>query len=100
MWRDPKDNRRTYDLPSVDVPLVLESTWDADGKIGYVFANWQTAAQTVVFAPRSYGPKAANYGVVVYSEEGRRSIQEHGTLPSELRIEVPALAAVLVEQTR
>jgi hypothetical protein len=81
------------------VPLVLESTWEADGRIAYVFANWQTSTQTVVFAPRSYGPKAASYGVAVCSEEGRRSIQEHGTLPSELRIEVPALAAILVEQT-
>jgi Domain of unknown function (DUF6259) len=100
MWRDPKDNRRVYDLPAVDVPLVLESTWEADGRIGYVFANWQTSTQTVVFAPRSYGPKAASYGFAVYSDEGRRSMQEHGTLPGEIRIEVPALAAILVEQTQ
>jgi len=99
MWRDPKDNRRVYDLPSVDVPLVLESTWEANAKIGYVFANWQTSSQTVTFAPRTYGPKSASYGIFVWSDEGRRTIQEHGNLPRELSVQVPALSAILVEQT-
>ena len=99
MWRDPKDNRRVYDLPVADVPLVLESTWQADGKIGYVFANWQTSAQIVVFAPGSYGSKAASYRIAICNEIGRRSLQEHGTLPSELTVEVAPLSAMLVEQT-
>ena len=99
MWRDPKDNRRVYDLPSVDVPLVLESTWESGGKIAYVFANWQTSRETVVFAPRDYGGNAAGYGLALYSDEGRRSIQDHGELPKELSIEVPPMSAMLVEQT-
>ena len=98
MWRDPKDNRRTYDLPLAEVPLVLESTWEANGKIAYVFANWQTSAQTVVFTPRSYGAKASGYAIAICNEQGRRSIQEHGMLPHELSVEVPALSAILVEQ--
>ena len=99
MWRDPKDNRHVYSLPVIDVPLVLESTWQAGGKTGYVFANWQTSAQTVVFTPRNYAGNAVNHEIVVYSDKGKRPIQEHGPLPKELRIEVPPLSAMLVEQT-
>ncbi len=100
IWRDPKDNRRVYDLPSIDVPLVLESTWESGGKIAYVFANWQTSTETVVFAPWGYGGNAAGHGLAVYSDAGRRSIQDYADLPKELRIEVPPLSAMLVEQTQ
>lgn len=99
MWRDPKDNRRTLDLPSVDVPLVLESTWQAGGKVGYVFANWKTTPQTVVFSPREYGGDTRDHALTTYAGSSRRTLQERGPLPKELTIEVPPLSAMLVEQT-
>jgi hypothetical protein len=100
MWRDPKDNRRTQDLPVVDVPHVLESTWEADGKVGYVFANWKTTAQTVVFSPREYGRPGGSHAFAAYGESGKRALGKSGPLPKELTIEIPPLSAMLVEQTR
>ena len=52
MWRDPRDPRLPSQLPTVDVPVVLASAWEADGKTAWALANWQTTSQTVTAGGR------------------------------------------------
>jgi hypothetical protein len=68
--------------------------------VGYVFANWKTTAQTVVFSPREYGRPGGSHAFAAYGESGKRALGKSGPLPKELTIEIPPLSAMLVEQTR
>lgn len=100
MWREPGDQRRPFDLPSVEVPHVLESTWEHKGKVAYVLANWHTAEEEVVLRPKTYGQIGSNFRLGDYGgEAGGHSLQESGPLPDELRLRVPALSSHMVEQT-
>jgi hypothetical protein len=98
MWRDPRDPRLPFDLPAADVPVVLYSTWEADGKVAYVFANWQTSDEPVTLVPRACNQKGASFRIAVHGESGLRNVQESGPLPREVRVTAPALSAVVVEQ--
>lgn len=97
MWRDVRDTRPVETLPTVDVPLVLASAWESEGRVAYVFANWQTSKQTVTFIPQPYRQQRASYGVAVYSG-GKGILQRRGALPKQIRIVVPPLSAMMVEQ--
>ena len=78
--------------------MVLHSTWAAGERVGYVFANWQTTPQVVTFSPRDYLEGGGGHRLSVHDERGVRMLQKSGALPGEVRIEVPALSALMVEQ--
>jgi hypothetical protein len=99
MWRDNTIRERFENMQSVEIPLVLCSAWTAGGKVAYTFANWQTEAQTLTFTPRQYLGQGATHRLVLYSDGATRTVQRSGSLPRELRIEVPALSALMVEQS-
>jgi hypothetical protein len=82
----------------VNIPLVLQSTWAAGESVGYVFANWQTTPQFVTLSPRDYLKRDGGHRLSVHDDRGTRILQKSGALPGEVRIEVPALSALMVEQ--
>jgi len=101
MWRSAFDQRYPFDMPVFEVPHVLQSTWEHKGNVVYIFANWQTAEQEVVFRPMLYGRDGKSFRLVAYGagESTASSLQQMGPLPSDLRLRVPALSALMVEQT-
>jgi Domain of unknown function (DUF6259) len=101
MWRSAFDQRYPFDMPVFEVPHVLESTWEHKGNVAYIFANWQTTEQEVVFRPKPYGQAGNNFQLVSYcaSESGASSFQQTGPLPSDIHVQVPALSALMVEQS-
>ena len=98
-WHDPRDRHPDSELPTVQVPLVLESTWESSNKVAYVFANWQTSAQEVVFEPQRYDQNGAGFKLTVYDDSGTRVLRRDPSLPREIRLRIPALAATMVEQS-
>lgn len=101
MWREPSDQRHPFDLPVVEVPLALESTWEYKGRVGYVLASWQTSEQDVTLRPKPYSQEGKNFRLVSYGDNapGGHSLQESGPLPAEVRLRVPPLSAFMLEQT-
>jgi len=99
MWRDATSRIRLEDLPSATVPLVLQSTWQAASKVAYVFANWQTTAQTVTFQPQSYGVPSTGYKLTTHDDSGKHTLQADGKLPLKVKLTIRPLAAALVEQS-
>ena len=100
MWRSALDTRRVQELPIAEIPVVLESTWESDEKIGYVFANWQTSAHQVAFIPQEYAVHGRNYRITAEGDGGKVVIQRDGPLPRKIQIEIPPLSAMLVKQER
>lgn len=99
MWRDPHDSRHPLQLPTTEVPLVLESTWSHKGDVAYVFASWQTSEQVVVFRPQSYSTGHSDFKLEVLGGPEEHVLQQDGPLPAEIRITVPPLTAMMVEQS-
>lgn len=99
IWRDATSRIPLEDLPSATVPLVLQSTWQADSKVAYVFANWQATAQTVTFQPQTYSSASTGYNLTIHDALGKHTIQAGGKLPLKVRLTIRPLAAALVEQS-
>ena len=98
MWRSVLDTRPIEALPTVEIPLVLHSAWTFNREVGYVFANWQTSAQTVVLVPRKYEQQGRSYRLIAHGDNGTKTVQERGPLATKIRLEIPPLAALLVTQ--
>jgi hypothetical protein len=98
MWRDAKDHRPLASLPSVEVPFVMESSWEREGKVGYVFANWTTSQQELTFKPEEYQQRGRNYRFTFYTGSTTQTLQNGGPLPPTIALRIPALSAALVQQ--
>jgi hypothetical protein len=76
----------------------MESSWEREGKVGYVFANWTTSQQALSFAPEEYHQRGRNYRFTFHTSSTTQTLQNGGPLPPTIALRIPALSVALVEQ--
>ena len=88
------EGKEVPDPPTVDVPVVMTSTWRSpEGKTGYLFVNWTGEPQSVEMGLRNNeGP-----AFLVTATE-RRQIAGEAVNSGHITLTVPGRGLVLVEQ--
>ena len=88
------EGKEVPDPPTVDVPVVITSTWRSpEGKTGYLFVNWTGEPQSVEMGLRNNeGP-----AFLVTATE-RRQIAGEAVNSGHITLTVPGRGLVLVEQ--